>query len=550
MCVQPIKIYTNSHAVDYRNLHPIKIDVPCGRCYQCRQKNSIQWMVRSYYEAAFTFFKCHGYVLFDTLTYNDDHICKLSEIVPQAFYTAFADTLVFRKSDLTPFFRRLRRKLELLGYDIDGKLRYLYCSEYGDGEKYVDSCGNIRVGTCRPHYHILFFCTCAELPPLVLSQCIAESWNQGMTDGIKPSKCSVCPSVKFCRHRCLYKDKKYVLKERCFRKFTLESVNKILYVQKYISKSSPYDSKYESIAYQLMNVLYGVTWNQSPSHRRLYQRIRSQICVFHEQSQNFGFGVEKNYDNWLFENKKNYINHRLRIVRGNKIQLFELPKFFREKIYMEKVKCFGGNCLKYKNNAVEYINHLYKAQIHRISDDFLSFMSDCGSYNYRKIINYLDGRSYLDLVKYIVVYRGRLGNITGDSIVDYCRSKFSDDGYFTNHHHTLFLYKNCYSFKYLGFPKTEHFFRKNSHLVKGHRLELKERCIFRGRKHVDKLAVNLYDIENLRLINESFSMFRDFDKIIDIFDSWKMQCSFKREAELQNENKLKYKYRKLSIALR
>ena len=493
MCVSTIKIYTNRHCLDYDALHPIMVDVPCGRCYQCRQKNGLEWSTRAYYEAKSTFDN-GGFVLFDTLTYSDDHLKRFEDLIPEAKMTAFAEYPTFNKDDLSPFFRRLRKDLENRGYPVKDKLRYLYSSEYGDGEQYVDRNGRLRKGSVRPHYHILFFVT-FKINPVLLSRIVAANWRCGITDGVSPM-CPSCNVKKYCHRQCLYKSPDYVLQNRVFQRFTLESLNKILYVQKYISKESPYNRLYESRLYNLMNVVYGENWNQSPSKRAIFNRWKRKFTCFHEQSQGFGFGCKvKKLDKEKFlENEPTFESDgelTLQMLKGDVVQKRTLPKFFRQVLLMDKVKCFGGSRYQYLDSSRWYVCAQYRKLFQRLQEQFGAFLSDTSQWYQNRVNEILAGRSIDDFINYKLVYSNRLGNISDSPCDDYLKPRFASDGFDHPHHRSLFVYKNSYSFQYLGFPKNEKFYRHNSHCRKNVRLLLRERKNCLSSKIRDDFAVGL-----------------------------------------------------------
>lgn len=95
----------------FRDLHAF-IELPCGKCFECRKSYAWRWSVRCACEALE-----HEQNYFVTLTYN----------------TTSGN---LTKSDLQNFFKRLRRH----GYNF----RYFACGEYGEQRH-------------RPHYHVLFF---------------------------------------------------------------------------------------------------------------------------------------------------------------------------------------------------------------------------------------------------------------------------------------------------------------------------------------------------------------------------------------------------------
>ena len=94
------------------------IEVPCGKCLECRIQHARQWADRCVLEA-----KKYKYNYFVTLTYDDAHLPQKNSLQPR---------------DLQLFMKRLRKKFK--GVPI----RFLACGEYGDI-------------SWRPHYHLLLF---------------------------------------------------------------------------------------------------------------------------------------------------------------------------------------------------------------------------------------------------------------------------------------------------------------------------------------------------------------------------------------------------------
>lgn len=92
------------------------IEVPCGKCFECKKEYARKWAFRCLFEA-----EDHPVTSFLTLTYDDAHLP--------------GDKCV-QVHELQKFFYRLRAR----GF----KFRYVACGEYGE-----------RNG--RPHYHVLGF---------------------------------------------------------------------------------------------------------------------------------------------------------------------------------------------------------------------------------------------------------------------------------------------------------------------------------------------------------------------------------------------------------
>lgn len=93
------------------------IQVPCGKCLECRIQHARDWADRCVIEA-----KQYDHNYFVTLTYDDEHLPERNSLCPD---------------DVTKFLKRLRKKFPGV------KIRYLYSGEYGI--------------SFRPHYHLLLF---------------------------------------------------------------------------------------------------------------------------------------------------------------------------------------------------------------------------------------------------------------------------------------------------------------------------------------------------------------------------------------------------------
>lgn len=98
--------------------YPDGLEVPCGKCFLCRQEKSKEWSLRMYHELSIT-----PHSSFITLTYDD-------------YYLPPNGTLV--KEDAQKFMKRLRKSIE------PKKIRYFLVGEYGEK-------------TQRPHYHAILY---------------------------------------------------------------------------------------------------------------------------------------------------------------------------------------------------------------------------------------------------------------------------------------------------------------------------------------------------------------------------------------------------------
>lgn len=105
--------------------HKDKIQVPCGKCAECRNVYFQSIFQRAVIESK------SSYMYFVTLTYDNKHI-PILQIANHEFY--YADY-----THIQNMFKRLRND-DVLGRDF----RYLCVNEYGDAN-------------LRPHFHILLF---------------------------------------------------------------------------------------------------------------------------------------------------------------------------------------------------------------------------------------------------------------------------------------------------------------------------------------------------------------------------------------------------------
>lgn len=103
----------------------------CGQCESCRRRQIQEWTVRGGHELIANDYKA----ILLTLTYAPKNLI----IGAKRKMNAQDKKGIFNCNDMTLFIKRFRKK-----YKHIGKLRYIYCAEYGT--KYW-----------RPHFHILFY---------------------------------------------------------------------------------------------------------------------------------------------------------------------------------------------------------------------------------------------------------------------------------------------------------------------------------------------------------------------------------------------------------
>lgn len=259
MCTNPLKIVNPSKWLSPSAGQQLYIRVPCGHCLECRQLLQNEWRIRTYYECLDTI-QSGGYVLFDTLTYSDLFLPRLSDYIAVPHELDFS---CFRSKDITDFLKRLRTYLSRKHYDVNNSLRYFVVSEYGTSDK----------GTKRPHYHVFFFVRHNCVPADVLSASISHCWHNGRTDGLP------------------FKTRGYVFGHNRFDRMDVATKRCIMYVSKYVAKDFLYSNLVVDRLNRLMDYYYGDAYGNavmSDSARSFLRQLRTFVNPFHRQSLGFG----------------------------------------------------------------------------------------------------------------------------------------------------------------------------------------------------------------------------------------------------------------------
>lgn len=130
-CVHPVRITKNLNPL----IFPQGLEVPCGRCVQCKIQKRNEWSMRILHESSY-----YEKSVFVTLTYDEYNVPNYNSLV---------------KRDLQLFIKRLRKNL------ANRKIKYFACGEYGEN-------------TLRPHYHLILFNVAYEENVI-----IKNTWNKG-----------------------------------------------------------------------------------------------------------------------------------------------------------------------------------------------------------------------------------------------------------------------------------------------------------------------------------------------------------------------------------
>lgn len=129
MCHSPIRILNPK--LDFTLRDRLTLDVPCGKCSECRSMREREWFVRSYFQWL-DCMKRGGFALYITLTFDD------KKFIPT--YTTESGKVIkcFSKRCVQLYLKRVRKALDkhCKGFEV----KYLITSELGDKRR-------------RPHHH-------------------------------------------------------------------------------------------------------------------------------------------------------------------------------------------------------------------------------------------------------------------------------------------------------------------------------------------------------------------------------------------------------------
>ena len=294
MCLNPIRIKNKSKKIDIFHGDNLYIEIPCGKCSECKKKKHSDYMVRSYAEYIDTIEK-GGYVFFETLTYSNRYVPK--------FKFNGKEYLCFSKDDVRHFFVRLRRYLDYDGFDVKNKLKYFFVSEYGGK-------------THRPHYHFLCFMKNKDISPYILKEYIRKSWKFGIID------------------------------TRPVEKGVVNGIGAISYVAKYVVKDDDY---VKLLGEKIENFTKYVNENSGKKMKEKLLRRINNIKPFHLQSKGFGISlIDSLSDEELLDGVCSVSDKR---------QVYKkvaIPDYIMRKVYYDCVYNEEGNlCWKLNERGID-----------------------------------------------------------------------------------------------------------------------------------------------------------------------------------------------------
>lgn len=393
MCLSPIKIINPTKRIYRCGGQKLSLSVQCNHCADCLNKKRDEYSFRTYHHCKSTIDN-GGYVLFDTLTYSNEYLPHISDVIDVEKY-GIEDFSCFNLDHYKLFFKRLRSAIKEK-YGVTGAISYLLAAEYGTHEDY----------THRPHYHPLIFVKYKFIDPLWLSRTIDSCWQYGRTDGIN------------------YKPLYYVAKHiygydvgfgRQDSTWVLRAVTH--YVSKYVTKSSKFQSELNKRIESISLYEFG--------EEELKSAIK-HINQFHRISSGYGIGFLNQLDERDIEAFKT--DTCILPDQQKVIKTLPLPTYYIRKLYYE---CVTGTTGKKVWQLTENgISHYAQLRIQNIKNNEIKLhdlLHNATPQQRADCDKLLDGRTLADYSIYKLFYQGRMRDITSIDLSKNPRYCLSDN---------------------------------------------------------------------------------------------------------------------------
>lgn len=361
MCYHPITIVNPTKYVSLKYRDRFLLQVPCGKCAQCQQRKVNEYYYRAYHQCIDSL-SHGGFVLFDTLSYNDKYLPHITDFVQTKY-----DFSCFNSKHVRDFMKKLRQRCLR---KFKSNFTYFLTSEYGTSD-YYNYHGRIRKATHRPHYHVLFFVN-GNIKPLEFSALVADCWSYGMTDGLP------------------YKGECYV-RGNVLNVDLAKSIKVLKYVSKYISKTSSFqkeiDKRIRLIMYEIAEKMPN-GWIDSFNATLVKEKIVRNINQFHRQSTHFGESALSSMDlNEVMTSGKLSVVDNKKIVMSIPLPTYYKRKLFYKLVYVDNAPLwtpteFGYEYLKqrekqlFKDLKNRYEAALYQANIRFDIDKLVDYVNN------------------------------------------------------------------------------------------------------------------------------------------------------------------------------
>lgn len=399
-CLNPITITSRKRHLGFGDYFLTKL--PCGKCANCRKMKQ-----QAYYSRAFaTYHEAidnGGYMYFDTLTYSNENLPHISDSLPVDSSNDFS---CFSTEHYRLFMKRLRRRLAYHGFKNSNCFKYFLSCEYGGRNEYTDERGNKRVGTMRPHYHVLFFVMDPNLSPAVFSRAVSDAWQYGRTDGIP------------------YKDLGYILEHTYgpdYNNNPEHEQNVCYYVAKYVTKDYDLD---DVLSDRLEKVESALSLHEGFENRddisRTLASTKRAVEPFTRQSNGFGlYAIDPNffvyrldpsaYDVLLTEGSLK-IPCNIKDADHDGYRHIPAPMYLYRKLFQECKKGEDGRLRwLYTEEGMQFKLRRMLKGVDALALNMESWYKyECDSDEKKLISSYLNGRTWKDFATYQRFYRGRV----------------------------------------------------------------------------------------------------------------------------------------------
>lgn len=409
-----MKIRNNSTYVNSTGMQRATYEFYTSNDAETKLGKEDEYYYRIYYEGVDTF-KNGGYVLFDTFTYDNEHLPRLKHYFPDWALTStnpetgeekyFGNYGCFNREHFPKFMKDLRADLADNGFDVAENLRFCFVTEYGHEDVYIDRHDRERVGTMRPHYHAMFFVTDVTLPPEVLNRYITKHWFYGWHEN------------GHSRAKLLHNTFDSGL-NAIDRKVRLRGLAN--YIGKYMHKDNDYEevigSRIDAIAFKMCprpdfsDDRKGLKLLDDWRRRWdiVHADAKNKVSTFHRESLHFGERAiyEEEFDiNEVAETGK------LRIPDKDKVVKFlPIPMYYRRKLFYEQVRKDDGKLMwRLKDDDLSRLfdeNKIYR-QMAGLENVYNNIYSELSLQDRIKVDCWMNGRNMKDLAKYEVVYHDR-----------------------------------------------------------------------------------------------------------------------------------------------
>lgn len=404
MCLFPRNIRNPTRSIARCGGQKLRMQVKCNECAECKKQKRLEWSFRANEHCKETFAN-GGFVVFMTLTYNDDNVPHLSDFIDVKQY-GIADFMCFSSRDWMLFLKNMRRQLAYhWTQKNNGAVQFTYflVSEYGTEEG----------KTHRPHYHVLFFVNDnrtssikEEKPftPYIFSDLVDKCWTLGITDGYA------------------FKGRTYFKEHVYGYDFGDKNLNKnalpaCSYVSKYVTKDSSFQKEIDNRLKLLKERLNDDDYND----------LKRNVSMYHRQSRGFGEYYLKTIDKDSY--KHIFECGSIKYPQPNNVSYYlAIPQYYLRKLfYVTKKRADGTRFWSPTKLGLEFIEkrtlHSYDSQLQRFTNIYLNLDEGFKTH----IQNVLNGRTLHDLARYCSFYYGRVRNdINSHSLPSYSLSSTED----------------------------------------------------------------------------------------------------------------------------